>query len=49
MAAPLLAAPMDLAGAITATLSELAEATDSLTVAVERHDLAALVAANESA
>ncbi len=37
------------AGALTATLADLAEATDALTIAVERHDLAALIAANEQA
>jgi hypothetical protein len=35
--------------ALVAALGELADATDSLTTAVERHDLAGLVAANEHA
>ncbi len=34
---------------LIATLTELADATDALTIAVERHDLAALIAANERA
>ena len=35
--------------ALVASLTELADATDELTIAVERHDLAALLAANERA
>jgi len=35
--------------ALVAALGELADATDSLTIAVERHDLARLVAASERA
>lgn len=35
--------------ALVALLAELAEATDALTIAVERHDLAGLLAANDRA
>jgi hypothetical protein len=37
------------AAALTAALDELVESTDALTIAVERHDLAALVAASNRA
>ena len=44
-----MATAMPRAAALTAALDELVDATDALTIAVERHDLVALVAASDRA